>query len=168
MSNIENVNEAIARSFAGENGSDNPPDSDSPAGNGRKRKRRNNVSPEGRARMREGARIRQEKARAAKEAEAAGAPPPITDQDVAACALLGSTVWTLMGKIIGMRPLFPEESHELGAAMAPVVVKWMPFMSKWAPELNLVVVTVTLYQATRIVKAEPEAQPEPEPEPAGA
>jgi len=73
--------------------------------------------------------------------------------------MLGTTVWTIAGKIIGMRQLTPEESLQLGGAMAPVGQKWAPFMSKWMPELTLVVVVVSLYNATKIHVA-----PEPEPE----
>jgi len=151
-SNRANLDEAIARSLVDE--PDPATSGESSTGSGRRKRR--TLSPEARAKMAAGGK----KSAPGRKAEPPPPPPlpPPSDEEIRAYAMLGATVWTLAGKIIGLRQLTPEESLQLGSAMAPVGQKWMPFMSKWMPELNLIVVTVALYNATKI-----HAEPEPEP-----
>ena len=156
-SNRPNLDEAIARSLVDEPDPAMSEGTSTASGRPRGRPRKRDLSPEARAKMAAAGR----KSAPGRKAEPPPPPPlpPPTEEEIRAYAMLGTTVWTIAGKIIGMRQLTPEESLQLGGAMAPVGQKWAPFMSKWMPELTLVVVVVSLYNATKIHVA-----PEPEPE----
>jgi hypothetical protein len=90
---------------------------------------------------------------------------PATPEEVAGAALLGGTVWALAGPMFGLRELTAPEAQQLGAALAPVVRKYLPLLGEWQAEVNLILVVAGLYSATRVQPREVSIEPEPEPAP---
>lgn len=68
------------------------------------------------------------------------APPPITEEEIKAMAILGNTVWVLIGKATGLKPLEPEEQHTLGSVMVPVFRKYASILGGWEAEVAFVIV----------------------------
>jgi len=104
-----------------------------------------------------------------RKGESATPPPeplPISPMEIEAYGLLGATLWKLVGRMVGLRPLHEQplpgeevsEKHQLGAALAPLGRKYVPALDRWAEEINAVVVIAVLYDRTRIPKEKKEAE----------
>jgi len=100
------------------------------------------------------------KKRAARKGK--GAKPESDDQpvpgtspsDIAAASLLSKTVWGLAGPMFHFRPLNGEQADRMGAALAPVLAKYLPSLDRWSLELNLAVVVYQLGTETREPRSE--------------
>ena len=74
-----------------------------------------------------------------------------TDVEVKAATLLGATIWKFAGKMLGYRELDPvSEAPELGAALAPLVKKYLPLLAEWQYEINAAMVIFALAEQTKI------------------
>ena len=111
--------------------------------------------PPGKSTAKQRAKWREQKRRQAEEEETSYEPDAA---GIAACALLSQTLWRLGGPFLHLRPLTDEEAAQLGAAVDPVLKKYLPALEEWQAEVNLGVVLLGLIQATRI-----ENKPAPEP-----
>ena len=105
-------------------------DQDAPRGRDRKRKRRGTGRPPGRPRK-------------TPAADPAGEPaaPVVTAEHVQAMTIMMGTLWDLIGtRVAKLEPLNDEESYRLGAATAPVFVKYAGLLGDWSAEFTLLVV----------------------------
>jgi hypothetical protein len=84
-----------------------------------------------------------------------------SEQSVRGAAILGATIWKIAGNFLGYRALNDAEAMEFGKALDPVLFKYVPILSDWQAEINLLVIVVGLAQTTRIKREkEEEALPQ--------
>lgn len=72
-----------------------------------------------------------------------------TPEGIAVSSVLGNTVWNLSRLMTNCRALSDEEREELGAALDPVLYKYLPVLDDWKAEATLVMVAWTLYERTK-------------------
>jgi len=85
------------------------------------------------------------------------APDPAS---IAMTAVLARNLWKLSTLITHRRELTDEEAQSLGAALDPVLYKYVPLLDEYAAEVNLAGVVFMLWSST--------APPKPEPVPLNA
>lgn len=94
-----------------------------------------------------------------KGGKAAPAPPKERSaeevkQGAAVCAFLSATLWDVLGPVLKVKPLDDEEARKLGAALDPVLAKYLPAMGDWTLEINLALVVAALYSSHRMTPEE--------------
>lgn len=74
---------------------------------------------------------------------------------VKACSFMAGTLWNvIVAKFTKHRALTPEEADQLGAALDPVLDKYLPNMGGYGAELALIVVAGSLWISTEPPKVE--------------
>jgi hypothetical protein len=68
---------------------------------------------------------------------------------------LAITAWFIASKMLPVRELTEEEGDQLGAALDPVLCKWIPILGEWKYEANLLACVVMIYMATKKDKNKP-------------
>jgi hypothetical protein len=87
----------------------------------------------------------------AKESEA-DAPIEVGAGDVMLATRVGDTLWRIAGPMFRLRPLNEAERQELGEALAPLVVKYMPLLGRWQYEAGAIICVMGLAQACYVPK----------------
>jgi len=66
------------------------------------------------------------------------------------CAFLVATLWGILAPFIKHRDITDQEALQLGSALDPVLYKYLPGLSGYTLEINLLLVVGTVWQATAI------------------
>ena len=66
------------------------------------------------------------------------------------CAFLFATVWGIAAPMLKRKDVTDEQALMIGAALDPVLVKYLPGMSGFVLEINLLVAIAAVWQATEI------------------
>lgn len=89
-----------------------------------------------------------------KKKKTAPEPIPLTqaeiDQGARLCSFLSATLWGIAAPLMNRRDLTDDEASKLGGALFPVLNKYLPALSDWALEINLLIVVAALLQGTVI------------------
>lgn len=91
---------------------------------------------------------RQTESREHAEPETERGPYVPSEESIVLASVLGNTVWNLSRMFSHHRALTKDEQHELGAALDPVLYKWLPALDDWKAEATLLMVTWMLWNAT--------------------
>lgn len=83
----------------------------------------------------------------------------VSPEEIAGAAALGNVVWNLAAPMFRHRALTDVEANQLGAALAPVVKRYLPMLGRWQYEVALAVVVFQLAQTTKLPAPELEAFP---------
>lgn len=71
-----------------------------------------------------------------------------TEEGIAISAVLGNTIWNLSRMFTKHGALTAEQQHDLGAAIDPVMYKYLPLLDDFRAEATLVMVVWTIWNAT--------------------
>lgn len=76
--------------------------------------------------------------------------PEEKEASIQACAVLGKTIWdNLVAPATNRLPLADDQALALGAALDPVLEKYLPMLGDWRAETALVMTVLALFQATK-------------------
>jgi len=71
------------------------------------------------------------------------------------CAFLSATLWGIAAPMLNHRDITDDEARELGAALDPVLFKYLPGITGYALEINLILVVGTIWANTALPKKTP-------------
>lgn len=83
-------------------------------------------------------------------------PAPLSPEEMAQgaalCSFLAATIWDLLAPLMKRREVTDEEAQKLGGAIFPVLNKYLPNLTDWTLEINLVLVVAVVFQNTQLPK----------------
>ncbi len=76
-------------------------------------------------------------------------PYKASPEGIATSALLMGTLWKVAGPMLKLDALTEDEATQLGAAVDPILHKYVPLLDAWREEINLAVALVGAYEVTK-------------------